>query len=265
MAVISNELLLANAGQVSQYVRTVRGHLHQHPEVSGQEYDTSLFLRQELEKLGLPVETVSATGLIAVLDTGREGPTVALRADIDALPMQESQVNLYSTKKFVSLREGVSHTCGHDGHMAMLLGVAKSLTGIKDLLRGSVLFCFEEGEETGSGIDGMMRALSRYPVAAVWGMHLTSFMNAGTISVDPGPRMAGETQVQFDVVGKGGHGSRPDLSINPVFAAAHVLTALGSAWPNRIDANETVTLGIATINGGTAPNIIPDRVRISGT
>jgi amidohydrolase len=262
---IGNELLLANAGLESEYVKTVRGYLHQHPEVSGQEYDTASFLRSELEGIGLPVEAVSATGLIALLDTGREGPTVALRADIDALPMSESPVNLKSTKRFVSERPGVSHTCGHDGHMAMLLGVARALTKMKNLLRGRVLFCFEEGEETGSGIDGMMQALSQYEVAAVWGIHLTSFMESGTISVDAGPRMAGDTQVHFDVIGKGGHGSRPDLSINPVFAAAHVLTALGSAWPNRIDANETVTLGIATINGGTAPNIIPDRVRISGT
>lgn len=265
MIAVSNEVLRAKTAEVSEYVRSMRGHFHRHPEVSGQEYDTSRFLRHELEGLGLPVEVVSETGLIAVLDTGVPGPTIALRADIDALPMAESPMNLGSAKKHVSSRAGVAHTCGHDGHMAMLLGTARVLTGIRDKLRGRVLFCFEEGEETGCGVQGMMNALGRFDVAAVWGMHLTSFMDTGTISVDPGPRMAGETQVHFDVVGKGGHGSRPDLSINPVFAAAHVLTALGSAWPNRIGANETVTLGIATINGGTAPNIIPDRVKISGT
>ena len=265
MTTISNKLLRERASQFVSYVQEVRGYLHENPEVSGREYETSSFLQKELNGMGLPVQRVSETGLLAVLETGRPGPTVALRADIDALPMSESPDNLLFAKKFVSKRQGVAHTCGHDGHMAMLLGAARVLCQSKDSISGRVLFCFEEGEETGSGIGGMMQALSQYDVSAVWGIHLTSFMETGTISVDPGPRMAGETQVHFEVLGKGGHGSRPDLSINPVFAAAHVLTALGSAWPNRIDANETVTLGIATINGGTAPNIIPDHVKISGT
>ena len=265
MSTITNELLLTKANEVDEYVRQIQRHLHEYPEVTAQEHKTSAFLQAEVSKLGLPVEMVSTTGFIATLDTGKPGQTIALRADIDALPMPESPSNLKGAKKHVSKNEGVCHSCGHDGHMAMLLGAAKALYEIKDQLQGVILLCFEEGEEVGTGIDGMMDALSRRRVDAVWGMHLTSFMDSGTINVDPGPRMAGSAWLDFDIVGRGGHGSRPDLSINPIFGAANVLTAIGSAWPNRIDANETVTLGLSTIHGGTASNIIPDRVTITGT
>ena len=262
---ITNELLLQKANDIDDYVRQIRGYLHEHPEVTGQEHQTSAFLQAEISKLGLPCEMVSTTGFIATLDTGRPGKTIALRADIDALPMPENPNNLKGPKKHVSSKEGVCHSCGHDGHMAMLLGAAKVLHSIKDQLQGTILLCFEEGEEVGTGIAGMMKALSKRQVDAVWGIHLTSFMKSGTVNVDPGPRMAGSAVVDFDVVGRGGHGSRPDLSINPIFGTANVLTAIGSAWPNRIDADETVTLGLATIHGGTANNIIPDRVKITGT
>jgi amidohydrolase len=262
---VTNELLLKKVHEVDEYVKRTRGYLHEFPEVTGNELKTSEFLQSELGKLNLPVEMVSKTGFIATLATGRPGKTIALRADIDALPMLEHPNNLKGPKKYVSSNEGTCHACGHDGHMAMLLGAARALYDIRHLLRGTILFCFEEGEEGGTGIRGMMDALSTRQVDAVWGIHLASFMDSGTINVEPGPRMAGEALIDFEVVGRGGHGSRPDLSINPVFAAAHVLTAIGTAWPNRINANETVTLGLATINGGTAPNIIPDRVRITGT
>lgn len=262
---ITNKLLLEKANEIDEYVKSTRGYLHEYPEVSGEEFETTKFLQAEIAKLGLPVEVVSKTGFIATLDTGKPGKTIALRADIDALPMPESPDNLKGPKKYVSKNEGVCHSCGHDGHMAMLLGAAKVFNDLKDQLTGKILLCFEEGEERGTGIAEMIDALSKRTVDAVWGIHLTSFMDAGTINVDPGPRMAGSAGVDFTVVGKGGHGSRPDLSINPVFAAANILVGLGTAWPNRITAEETVTLGIAMANAGTARNIIPDTANVQGT
>ncbi|MDP3058897.1 MAG: amidohydrolase [bacterium] len=265
MDILTDALLRQKAKEVEGYVKRIRGHLHRFPETTANEIKTSEFLRSELSELGLPIEIVSKTGFIATLITGKPGKTLALRADLDALPITESSTNLKGPKKHVSEIPGVSHVCGHDGHMAMLLGVARVLCSIKEGFMGTILFCFEEGEEAGTGITGMMNALAKRQVDAVWGVHLASFMDSGTISVEKGPRMAGEAAIDFEVVGRGGHGSRPDLSINPVFAAASVLTALGTAWPNRIDANETVTLGITTIHGGIAPNIIPDKVKITGT
>ncbi|NLD18557.1 MAG: amidohydrolase, partial [Tissierellia bacterium] len=233
--------------------------------VTGHEYETSKFLKAEVEKLGLPIEEVPGTGFIATLDTGRPGKTVAIRSDIDALAMPESEENLKGKKKYISKNEGVCHSCGHDAHMSMALTTAKILTELKDELTGKVLFLFEEGEEAGTGIAAMIEGIKDKGIDAVWGMHVTSFMPSGTINVEPGPRMAGATGINFDIIGRGGHGSRPDLSINPVFAAANVLTALGSAWPNRLDVEETVTLGITMVNGGTARNIIPDRINIGGS
>jgi len=262
---ITNELILNKAEEVNEYVKKTRGYLHEHPEDTGKEFETTKFLQEEIKKLGLPIEMASTTGFIATLDTGKPGKTIALRADIDALPMPESPNNLKGPKKYVSKNEGACHACGHDGHMAMLLGSAKVLNDIKDKLTGKILFCFEEGEERGTGIEGMIKALTPKNVDAVWGIHLTAFMPSGTVNVDPGPRMAGSAGIDFTVIGRGGHGSRPDLSINPVFAAANVLVGIGTAWPNRIDAEETVTLGIAMVNAGTARNIIPDKVNIQGT
>lgn len=262
---VSNEMIIAAAKEVEEYVKLTRGYLHENPEISGQEFDTSVFLKKEVEALGLPIEEVSTTGFIATLKCKKPGKILALRSDIDALKMPESETNMLGKKKYISKRSEACHSCGHDGHMAMLLGSMKVLVKLKDYLTGTIIFCFEEGEEIGCGIDKMLTVLSKKNIDAIWGIHLTSFMKTGTVSVDPGPRMAGAALINMDIIGRGGHGSRPDLSINPLFGAANVLMSLSSAWINRIDSNETVTLGLATINGGTAANIIPDKVSISGT
>lgn len=262
---LSNEMILSAAKEVEEYVKLTRGYLHENPEISGQEFDTSAFLKKEVAALGLPIENVSTTGFIATLKCKKPGKTLALRSDIDALKMSESETNMSGKKKYISKRPEACHSCGHDSHMAMLLGSMKILVKLKDFLSGTIIFCFEEGEETGCGIDKMLEVLSKKNIDAVWGMHITSFMKTGTVSVDPGPRMAGAALINMNIIGRGGHGSRPDLSINPLFGAANVLMSLSSAWVNRIDSNETVTLGLATINGGTAANIIPDKVSITGT
>ncbi len=262
---LDRDTILQKVSDVNDYVKQTRGYLHTIPEVAGQEFETTKFLQEEVKKLGLPIEMVSTTGFIATLDTGRPGKTVALRADIDGLPLQEDEENLTKKKLHISTNEGVCHACGHDGHAAMLLGAMKILYEVKDQLNGTILFCFEEGEEIWTGIYGMLDALAKKDVDMVYGTHLASFMKSGTISVEPGPRMAGAAEIEFEVIGKGGHGSRPDLSINPVFAAAQVLNGISSAWNNQINVTETVTLGITQIKGGSTYNIIPEKVYISGS
>jgi amidohydrolase len=262
---IAKDMIINKVQEANEYVMNTRGYLHTIPELSGKEYETSKFLLEEIKKLGLPFEMVTETGFIATLDTGKPGKTVALRTDLDALPMDEDSNNLKGEKKFVSKIKGACHSCGHDAHMAMMLGAMKVLCSLKDQLTGKVLFCFEDGEEIWTGIYKMMDVLATKQVDAVYGTHVTSFMKSGTISVEPGPRMAGAATIEIDVLGKSGHGSRPDLAINPLFAAAQVLTGISSAWNNQLDVTKTVTLGLAQIHGGTINNIIPEKVFIGGT
>lgn len=264
-AVDREDVVLEQVRSVDNYVREIRGYLHEHPELSGQEFETAQFIQKELASLGIPVTKVSGTGFYAVLDTKRPGKTVGLRADIDALPIQENPYNLKQKKKWVSKNEGVSHACGHDGHSAVLLGVAKILNNLKDRLNGKIVFIFEEGEETNSGIDPMIEALRPLKIDAIYGNHLKSNLNTGELFIQEGPIMAGTGTVAFDVIGRGGHASRPDLSVNPVFAAANILTGISIAWNNQRDITKTVTLGITQVQGGEVYNVIPNSVFIGGT
>lgn len=243
----------------------LRRKLHTGAELSGQEYETSRFLKQQMTALGLELHEVKGTGFFAVLDTGRPGKTLGMRTDIDALPVTESEHNLKGPRSCRSAREGVMHACGHDGHMAMLLTAARILTAHKDKLSGKVVFIFEEGEETGSGIHAMIDALRPIPFDAMYGCHLASFIDTGRVAVDPGPVMCGTIGLDMTVKGRSGHGSRPDLAVSPIFGAANIITSLASAWVNRIDVNEQVTLGLGSIHGGNVPNTIPGEVRITGT
>lgn len=262
---VSREAVLTKVQSVDGYVRQVRGYLHEHPELSGEEYETSRYLQEELAKLGLPVTKVEGTGFYAVLDTRRPGKTIGLRTDIDGLPIEENPFNLKQKKRWISKNEGVSHACGHDGHMAILLGSIKILNDLKDRLRGKIVFIFEEGEETNSGIGAMIEALRPLEIDAIYGNHLKSNLNTGELFIHEGPIMAGTGTIAFDVIGRGGHASRPDLSINPIFAAANILSGVSIAWNNQRDITKTLTLGVTQIQGGETYNVIPNSVYIGGT
>lgn len=257
--------ILKMADEMNDYLIDIRRTLHRHPETSGEEQWTSTFLQNEIKKIGLPIEMVSKTGFIATLDTHRPGPHIVLRADIDALPVLESEENLKGKRICISEIPGCSHVCGHDAHMAMLLASMKLLVEDKENQSGVIYFCFEEGEEIACGLKGMLDALEKRRVDTCWGIHVYAGLESNKICLEAGPRMAGAAETDFEVVGKGGHGSRPDMAINPVFCAAAILTNLGVCWPNQITAGETVTLGITTIQGGEARNIIPDTAEIKGT
>lgn len=261
-----NRFIKENAEKLEEETIRIRKYLHEHPELSSEEYETVKFLKKEIGKLDVQIEDVpNSTGFTVLLDTGRAGKTLGIRTDIDALPVEESEENLAGARKYTSKKPGVMHACGHDGHMAIVLSTMKILAGMKDQLTGKVYFIFEEGEEIGSGIEAMIQHLQGRGIDAIYGNHLAAFLDSGKIGVDPGPRMAGAVIVDFTVKGKGGHGARPDLSINPIFAAANVLTGLTNAWANQIDVTKTVTLGLTQIHGGFANNVIPEEVKIGGS
>lgn len=261
-----NTFIHENAKKLEEETIQIRKYLHEHPELSSEEYETVKFLKQEIGRLDVHIEDVpNSTGFTVLLDTGREGKTLGIRTDIDALPVEEHAENLAGPRKYKSKNPGVMHACGHDGHMAIVLSTMKLLTEMKDHLSGKVYFIFEEGEEIGSGIEAMIEHLQGRGIDAIYGNHLAAFLDSGKIGVDSGPCMAGAVFVDFTVKGKGGHGARPDLSINPIFAAANILTGLTNAWANQVDVTKTVTLGLTQIHGGFANNVIPEEVKIGGS
>ena len=262
----SNEIIKDKIDQYFDDTLDWRNYLHESPEVSDKEYETAKYLKKECEKLGLLVEdAANTTGFTALLDTGKPGKTIGIRTDIDALPIAESEYNLKNKKTVISKNKGVSHACGHDSHMATLLTTAKILSDFKDELKGKIYFIFEEGEETGGGIEAMVEHLKDKNLDACYGNHQSPFMEIGKISVIKGPSHAGCAGVEFNVIGKGGHGSRPDKCINPLTATANIVTGLTTAWVNQLDINNTVTFGLGAINGGSASNVIPNSCNVKGT
>lgn len=262
---MKNQELLNMIAEVEDYMIELRRHLHRNPELSSMEFETSKYLQAIMEDLKIPVTKVEKTGFYAVLDSGKPGKTLGIRTDIDALPIIEHADNLKGKRSVISKNDGVMHACGHDGHMAVVISAAKILSQLKNEFTGKLVFIFEEAEETGGGIHNMIKALSAFKFDAIYGTHLASFMETGTICLDPGPRMAGSVLFEFDVIGKGGHGSRPDLSINPIIAMSHIITALNSAWNNQLDVSKTVTLGITSVHAGSAVNVFADSAYCGGS
>lgn len=243
-----------------------RRHFHENPENSGKEVETAAFLRSALEELGMTTKTVSTTGFIATLkgnlpDTGR---SIALRADMDALPIEENPNNLLERKCAISKTRRASHMCGHDAHMAMLLAAAHILSDLKNAFGGTVFFCFEEGEEIGSGILGMLDELRTRKPDFVWAIHVYASETSGTISVEAGKRMAGAAGIDITITGRSGHASRPDKAISPIWGGVSVLQSLSQAWNNSIDPGSAMTMAIGEFHSGSAGNIIPDEAHIKG-
>ena len=265
---LTDEALLARVADADNYVRSLRRHFHLHPELGGKEFATVERLKAELATMGgFELHDVAgSTGFYAILDTHRPGPTVGLRTDIDALPITESPFNAGGKQKpYISESPGITQGCGHDAHMAILLGTARVLRDLLPQLRGRFVLIFEEGEETNTGIRPMVEALSAMSLDVIYGNHISTAVPSGKLFVKEGPIMAGMATLAMHIVGRGGHASRPDLSINPVPAAAEVVMALGQAWQNQRDVTKTVTLGISQLQGGTAYNVLPNAVFLGGT
>ncbi len=250
---------------------SLRHYLHQYPELAAEEAQTSAYLKKLVRQLGLPIIDVPADemsggyGFVAVLDTGRPGKTIALRTELDALPVQEAESNLTQSRKVISQNPGVMHACGHDGHMAILMTAMRILVRIKDQLNGRILFLFEEGEEISIGVHRMIELLADTSIDAFYGNHLLSHLPTGRLGITAGPAMAGLSVINFKVIGRGGHGSRPDLAVNPIFAGTAILNDLAIAWNNQLDVTKTVTLGITQFHSGETNNVIADEAHIGGT
>jgi amidohydrolase len=242
----------------------IRRRLHQSPELAFAELETGKLVARELAKLGIKVKRgVGRTGLIGILNGNGNAGVVALRADMDALPVTEE-----TGLSFASRNKGVMHACGHDSHMAMLLGAARILSTLKNELPGTVKFIFQPSEEKNpGGAPSMIKdgALLAPRVDAIFGQHITTDLPAGTMGFRPGPLMASADEIYITVFGRGGHGAKPQEAIDPVFISAQVILALQAVITRMKDPLEPSVLTIASIHGGTATNIIPDSVKLSGT
>lgn len=261
---------MSNINQKVQNVEAeaieLRRYLHENPELSSQEFETAKLLKEKAVELGLEVRETESTSFIAILDTGKPGKTLGIRTDIDALPIQEDPHNLNNPKGCVSQVEGVMHACGHDGHMSMLMSSMKILSEMKEELSGKIIFIFEEAEETNDGIHIVYDFLKDdYHFDAIYGNHVYNALETGKIIVNAGPVMAAQRGFKMYIRGKGGHGSRPDLAISPIYAGNQILNGLANAWVNQVDVQKTVTLGVTEFHAGEAFNIIPDDAYISGS
>lgn len=265
------------ARQLESKIVSTRRDFHQHPELSNRETRTADVVAKRLRALKLDVRTgIGLTGVAAVLKGAQPGPTIALRADMDALPVTE-QVDVpfksTVTTQFRGETVGVMHACGHDGHVAILLGVAEALAGMRDQLRGQVLFIFqpaEEGPPEGeTGGAKRMLAEGLFDIAkpeAVFGLHLIASLPTGVIGYRSGPMMAGSDRFAITVTGRQTHGSRPWGGVDPVVVASQIVTGLQTIVSRQVDITDTPTvISVGAIKGGIRYNIIPDSVEMIGT
>lgn len=253
------------AKQVEDYVIELQRDFHLHPEIGLQEERTIQVVTSELTKMGIHYEIVPDGGVIGIIEGTKPGKTIVLRADLDALPMKEEARNLKRPKVVVSKYDHAAHTCGHDGHTAMLLGTAKILAQHKESIRGKVLLAFEQAEEIGGGIANLLERIKEIGADGIWGIHLKSDIPSGKVSVDPGPRMS--AAFKFDVVikGKSGHGSRPDLSNSPVDCFTDFYSGLQRLRLKSLDPFQPVTYSVGSVKAGDAANVIPEELRFNGT
>lgn len=257
--------MLEAAIAVEDYVVGLRRYFHQYPEVSMKEFQTIEKVKTELEQIGIPYEVVHDGGIIGTIKGSEPGKTMMLRADLDALPMQESPMNLKQPKQVVSKNEEAAHTCGHDAHMAMLLGAAKVLYAHKNKFAGKVLVVFEQGEEIGGGIYALLKRLTEIGVDGVWGIHMKNDLASGKISVDAGPRMAGAFPFKVIINGESGHGSRPDLAVSPVDAFVDFYQKITAMRLHKLNPFEPITYSVGTVSAKGAANVIPEKIEFSGT
>ena len=250
-----------DAKKYEEYVIGLRQEFHRHPELSDQEVWTSGRICEELDKMGIPYTRVAGTNVVGLIDTGRPGKTIAFRGDIDALPVHEE-----ANVPFKSEIDGLMHACGHDSHAAMVLGAARILNDHKDELSGKIYVCFQKGEEVGIGARDIVEYLKEQGgVDKAFGLHIAANLPTGFISLTEGPSMAGACNWQVVVKGKGGHGSMPYASIDPIKPLAEILLRVTSLMVNRMDTLEPIVVSPCYFHAGTADNIIPETAEMRGT
>lgn len=255
------ELSQAYAGEVIR----MRRHLHAHPELSYQEFQTAKFVAERLKSFGLgPQEGIAGTGVVALIKgKDPDSKVVALRADMDALPIQES-----NTKDYKSKVAGVMHACGHDVHTSSLLGTAYILSKARDQFSGTIKLIFQPGEEKNPGGASLMikdGVLDNPRPASIIGQHVMPLVPVGKVGFREGMYMASSDEIYLRVIGKGGHGAAPELTIDPVVVGSHIIIGLQQVISRNASPKQPTVLTFGRIIGEGATNIIPNEVNIAGT
>jgi amidohydrolase len=276
-AAIDDAALEASATAVMPQVIAWRRDFHQYPELSNREFRTSKIVAEQLRKMGLEVRTgIAHTGVVGVLQGGKPGPTLALRADMDALPVTE-QVDLpfksVATAEYRGEKVGVMHACGHDGHTAVLLGAAKMLSAMKADLPGTVLFVFQpaeegapDGERGGASLMLDEGVFAQPKPDAILGLHLWSALNTGLVGYREGSLMAGSDRFKLVVKGRQTHGSRPWNGVDPIVTSAQIINSLQTIVSRQVDITRyPAVVSVGAIKGGIRNNIIPESVEMVGT
>lgn len=255
---------MARAQAMREELVERRRDFHRHPELAFEEFRTAGIVSEELSKLGLEVQTgVGKTGVVGILEGDGNGPTVLVRADMDALPIQEA-----NAVDYVSVYPGKMHACGHDGHTTIALGVAKLFAENRDKVRGRIKFVFQPAEEVAGGAKAMIAdgVLKNDPMPDVTlGLHLWNTMPLGALGVADGPVMAGAGILRIRITGKGGHAASPHQTNDPIVCAAQVILALQTIVSRNLNPLDTAVLSITQVNAGTAFNVIPPEVELCGT
>src|SRR5579883_229025 len=251
------------AEEIGPGVVADRRDIHQHPELGFQEHRTAALVAARLRDLGLDVRIgVGGTGVVGLLRGGKPGKTVLLRADMDALPIEEANDTSYRSRN-----PGVMHACGHDAHSAMLLGVAWLLAHYRDQIPGNVKFMFQPAEEGGGGAQRMIDegVLADPPVDAAFGMHVDTERFVGQVALRSGPAMASSDRFVITIRGKGGHAASPHRTVDPIVVGAHLITALQTVVAREVAPNEPAVITVGSLSAGTTNNVIPDTATLTGT
>jgi amidohydrolase len=259
---MSGAVLDVSAPVLDEVVK-LRRDFHMHPELGFEEIRTAGIVADRLKALGYEVRTgIGQTGVVGILRTKRPGRTILLRADMDCLPVHEE-----SGVEFTSRENGKMHACGHDGHVAILLGAAQMIVERRDLLCGTIVLCFQPAEEGKGGAKAMIEdgVLKDPHVDKVYGLHLASLYPVGVVAVRPGPVMASSDSIEVTIRGRGGHGAAPHQTVDPILAAAHFVTSVQSVVSRSVDPIQPAVVTIGAIHGGTIHNVIPDNVTMLGT
>jgi len=253
---INSEIL-----KISDNIIQIRRDFHKYPELSFQEKRTSKIVAEKLESWGIEVKrNIGKTGVVGFLKGKNKGPTIALRADMDALPIQETSDIAYK-----SVNDGVMHACGHDAHISILLGTAKVLSEMKKNIHGEVRFIFQPAEEGFGGAKYMIEDGAIDGVDEIYGLHVWNYQQSGTIGLKPGPVMAAADKFTVKIRGKGGHGAAPQGTIDAIIIASNLIQNLQTIVSRNTNPLDSTVLTIGKINGGYNFNIIADEVILKGT
>ena len=262
---ISVEKIKGLARQFAADMVQIRRHIHANPELSFQEFETARYVAAQLRGMGIePLEGVADTGLTAVIEgKNPASKTIALRADMDALPILEANDIVYKSRN-----EGVMHACGHDVHTACVLGAARILSQVKGQFEGTVKLIFQPGEEKNPGGASLMirdGALENPKPAYMFGQHVMPYIPTGKVGFREGKYMASADEIYLTIKGKGGHAALPDKVVDPILIASHILIALQQVVSRNADPKNPTVLSFGMIHGGQAQNIIPAEVKVGGT